>query len=135
MLSYLIAYLITAVVFLSVDFLWLRRMMSFYKARLGDVMADQPNFTAAALFYVIYVAGVVIFAVMPSASSGSWVAAVMQGGLLGLVAFATYDLTNLSTLRRWSVLVAVVDIGWGIFVTALSSLAGFAAISALAWSA
>jgi uncharacterized membrane protein len=134
MLSYAIAYFITALVFLSVDFLWLGRMMSFYKAGLGDLLADRPNLIAAATFYVIYLVGVVVFAVIPSARSGSWTTAALLGGLLGLVAFATYDLTNLSTLRRWSVLVAVVDIGWGIFVTALSSVAGYAAIATLARS-
>jgi uncharacterized membrane protein len=135
MLSYVIAYLATAAVFLSVDLLWLSRMMSFYKAGLGDLLTDRPNIVAAVTFYVIYIIGAVVFAVMPSARSGSWTSAALLGGLLGLVAFATYDLTNLSTLRRWSVLVAVVDIGWGIFVTALSSMAGYAAISTLARSA
>ena len=134
MLSYLIAYGITALVFLAIDFLWLNRMMSFYKKALGDMLAERPNFMAAALFYLIYIAGVVVFAVMPSATRGSWVAAALLGGFLGFVAFATYDLTNLSTLRRWSVRIAIVDIGWGMFATALSSTAGFAALSAFSRS-
>jgi uncharacterized membrane protein len=135
MLGYSVAYIATAIVFLVVDLLWLSRMMTFYRAGLGDLLADRPNILAAVAFYVIYIVGAVVFAVMPSAKSGSWTSAALLGGLLGLVAFATYDLTNLSTLRRWSVVVAMVDIGWGIFVTALSSVAGYAAISTFARSA
>jgi len=69
-----------------------------------------------------------VFAVLPAARSDGWVAAVLLGGLLGLVAFATYDLTNLATLRGWPLLVVIVDLSWGTFVTALASLAGFVAI-------
>jgi len=113
MLRYVIAYLATAVIFLGVDFVWLSRAIGFYKSELGDMIADKPNLAVAAIFYAIYVAGIVVLAVLPALREGSWITAVLSGAVLGLVAYATYDLTNLATLRQWSVTVAVVDIGAG----------------------
>jgi uncharacterized membrane protein len=128
MLQYGIAYLATAAAFLGADYIWLNRAMGFYKNSLGGLLAEKPNLAAAAVLYVIYFVGIVVFAVLPAAKSDGWGAAVMLGGLLGLVAFATYDLTNLATLSRWPLVVVIVDLFWGIFVTALASLAGFVAI-------
>ena len=128
MLQYGIAYLATAAAFLSADYIWLNRAMGFYKNSLGDLLADKPNLAAAAALYVIYFVGIVVFAVLPAARSNGGGAAIMLGGLLVLVAFATYDLTNLATLSRWPLVVVIVDLFWGIFVTALASLAGFVAI-------
>ena len=132
MIRFSIAYAVTAVVFLAVDYIWLSRAMGFYKSSLGDLLAEKPNLVAAAAFYLIYIVGIVVFAVMPAARNGGWVSALLLGGLLGLVAYATYDLTNLATLSRWSLTVTVVDLVWGTFVTALASLAGLAAIRTLA---
>lgn len=132
MLRYSIAYVVTAAVFLGADYLWLSRAMGFYRNSLGDLLAEKPNLVAAAALYLIYFVGIVVFTVMPAARSDAWVSSVLLGGLLGLVAFATYDLTNLATLSRWPLTVTVVDMVWGTFVTALSSLAGFVAIRTLA---
>lgn len=131
MLRYSIAYVVTAGVFLAADYIWLRRAMGFYRKSLGDLLAEKPNLVAAAALYLIYFAGIVVFTVMPAASGDGWTSSLMLGGLLGLVAFATYDLTNLATLSRWPLVVTVVDMVWGTFVTALASLAGFAAIRTL----
>jgi uncharacterized membrane protein len=132
MLRYAIAYVATAAVFFGADYLWLSRAMGFYRNSLGDLLAEKPNLVAAAALYLIYFVGIVVFAVMPAAKNDGWVSAVLLGGLLGLVAFATYDLTNLATLSRWPLMVTVVDLIWGTFVTALSSVAGFIAIRTLA---
>ena len=132
MIRYSIAYAVTAVVFLAVDYIWLSRAMGFYRNSLGDLLAEKPNLPAAAAFYLIYFVGIVVFAVMPAARNGGWVSALSLGGLLGLVAYATYDLTNLATFSRWPLVVAAVDMVWGTFVTALASLAGFVAIRAFA---
>jgi uncharacterized membrane protein len=132
MLRYSIAYIVTAGVFLGADYIWLNRAMGFYRNSLGDLLAEKPNLVAAAGLYLIYFAGIVVFSVMPAARNDGWLSAILLGGLLGLVAFATYDLTNLATLSRWPVIVVVVDMVWGTFVTALSSLAGFIAIRTLA---
>ena len=132
MIGYTIAYAVTAVVFLGVDYIWLSRAMGFYRNSLGDLLAEKPNLLAAATFYLIYSVGIVVFAVMPAARNGGWVSAFSLGGLLGLVAYATYDLTNLATFSRWPLVVTVVDMVWGTFVTALASLAGFVAIRTFA---
>jgi uncharacterized membrane protein len=128
MLQFGVAYLATAAAFLSADYLWLTRAMGFYRNSLGDLLAEKPNLAAAAALYVIYFIGIVIFAVLPAARGNGWGSALLLGGLLGLVAFATYDLTNLATLSRWPLIVVIVDLSWGTFVTALASLAGFVAI-------
>lgn len=132
MLRYSIAYAVTAVVFLGADYIWLNRAIGFYRNSLGDLLAAKPNLSAAAALYLIYFVGIVVFSVMPAARDEAWMSAILLGGLLGLVAFATYDLTNLATLSRWPLIVVVVDMVWGTFVTALSSLAGFLAIRTLA---
>jgi uncharacterized membrane protein len=132
MLRYSIAYVVTGTVFLGADYVWLNRSMGFYRSSLGDLLADKPNLVAAAVLYLIYFAGIVVFTVMPAFRSDGWVSSLLLGGLLGLVAFATYDLTNLATLSRWTVIVTVVDMVWGTFVTALASLAGLVAIRTLA---
>jgi uncharacterized membrane protein len=131
-LRYSIAYAVTAVVFLGADYIWLNRAIGFYRNSLGDLLAAKPNLSAAAALYLIYFVGIVVFSVMPAARDEAWMSAILLGGLLGLVAFATYDLTNLATLSRWPLIVVVVDMVWGTFVTALSSLAGFLAIRTLA---
>jgi len=132
MLRYSIAYAVTAGVFLGADYIWLNRAMGFYRKSLGDLLAEKPNLFAAAALYLIYFVGIVVLTVMPAARGEGWVASVWLGGLLGLVAFATYDLTNLATLSRWPLIVVLVDMVWGTFVTALASLAGFVAIRTLA---
>ncbi len=128
MFSFLLAYLATAIVFLAMDSVWLSRAIGFYRAALGDLLAEKPNLIAAAAFYLLYVLGIVVFAVMPAARDDVWHVAILLGGLLGLVAYATYDLTNLATLSRWSLQVALVDMAWGAFVTAAAALAGFVAL-------
>lgn len=80
---------------------------------MGDLLAEKPNLPAGAVFYLIYFVGIVVFAVMPAARNGGWVSALSLGSLLGLVAYATYDLTNLATFSRWPLVVTVVDMVWG----------------------
>jgi uncharacterized membrane protein len=131
MLRYSVAYIVTAGVFLASDYIWLNRAMGFYRNSLGDLLAEKPNLLAVAALYLIYFVGIVVFTVMPAVRNDGWISAVMLGGLLGLVAFSTYDLTNLATLSRWPLTVTVVDMAWGTVVTALSSLAAFTAVQAL----
>lgn len=119
-------YLISFGVFLAVDAVWLATMSSrFYQPRLGAFMAERPNLAVALVFYVVYVAGVLVLAVMPGVDAGSVGKTALYGALLGLVAYGTYDITNLSTLRDWPVIVTVVDLIWGTALTAIVATAGY----------
>ncbi|HWW48455.1 MAG TPA: DUF2177 family protein [Xanthobacteraceae bacterium] len=125
-ISYAAAYTATAVVFFGLDFVWLSTLStSFYRSRIGVLLLDQPNFGVAGIFYLVYVAGIVHFAVMPAVNGASWTAALVNGALLGLVAYGTYDMTNLATLKNWSVSVSVVDMMWGIILTATAATCAY----------
>lgn len=128
----LISYLSTGVVFLAIDTVWLTLMASrLYRPHLGSLMADKLNFPPAILFYLLYIAGIVVFAVHPALTSGRWTTALMLGAFLGLVAYGTYDLTNHATLRDWPVLITVADLIWGTLLTGLSAAAGMLITRAL----
>ena len=129
----IIAYLAAAVTFFAFDFVWLFLAVNkIYRPLMGTLLRDSPNLPVAAAFYLVYVVGLVVFAVLPAANSGNWLMAVGLGALLGLVAYGTYDFTNLSTIRDWPVLVSVVDLCWGIFVSAAAALVGFLVVRAFA---
>lgn len=132
MIQLVIAYAIAAVVFLALDAVWLTLMASrLYRPAIGHLMAEQPAMAPAALFYLLYVAGIVFFAVAPALDGKrGWLAALGTGALLGLLAYATYDLTNQATLRGWPWHVTAIDLVWGACVTA--SAAG-AAAAATPW--
>ncbi len=116
-------YLITLLVFLGIDSLWLGLVApSFYSSQIGFIMADQPNFLAAGLFYLVFIFGMVVFVIEPGVRQGTLTQAAMQGALFGLVTYATYDLTNLATLKDWPVLVTVVDLLWGTFLSTAVAL-------------
>ena len=132
-MPYVIAYISTAVVFFALDYLWLTRIaIGFYREQIGSLMLASPNFAAAGVFYLFYVVGVVHFAVMPAVSAGSLVTALINGALLGLLAYGTYDMTNLATLKGWSLQMSLVDMAWGAFLTATAAAAGYLAVSRFA---
>ena len=102
-----------------IDAIWLSVVANkFYKSQLGPLLLEKPNMIAAVLFYVIYVIGIVVFAVMPAVAAGDWKVALGLGALLGLVAYAAYDLTNLATLKGFPVKIVIVDLLWGTALTA-----------------
>lgn len=114
------------VAFFAIDFMWLSTMTSrFYKPRLGSLLAEQPKLGVAAGFYLMYVVGIIVFAVIPGLREGALVAAVWRGALFGLLAYATYDLTNLSTIQGWPWDLAVVDMIWGTVLTGSVSAVGY----------
>jgi len=130
-MTYAISYVATAIVFLGLDFFWLTGSSKFYRSRIGELLLDRPNFIAAAAFYLIYVTGVSYFAVMPAVNSGRWTIALVSGALLGLVAFGTYDMTNMATIKGWSLEVSLVDMAWGVFISTASALAGYFSVVSL----
>ena len=129
-MRYVVAYITAALVMGGLDYVWLTNASGpIYHRALGAVMAENPNMTAAVVFYLVYIAGILIFAVRPALASGDWKTAALFGALFGFFAYATYDLTNLATLKVWSLKVSIIDIVWGTVLTGVTaSAAAFAAI-------
>jgi uncharacterized membrane protein len=114
------------------DGLWLGLVArGFYRQQLGFLMAETPNWAAAVVFYLVYTVGVTVFVVQPAVDASSLGTAMWRGALFGLVAYATYDLTNMATVRGWPTLVTIVDLAWGVVLTAAVALAATAAVTAL----
>ncbi|HSV94858.1 MAG TPA: DUF2177 family protein [Spirochaetia bacterium] len=119
-------YLLTLPVFLLIDGLWLTVIAkNFYAKYLGYLMTPSPNWFAASIFYFGYVIGIIIFAVSPALQENSLTKALVLGGLFGMFCYATYDLTNLATIKDWPWFVAVIDIVWGTLVSLIVAGAGF----------
>lgn len=125
-MKYAYAYGYALVIFLIMDALWLGLIArSFYVERMGDLMVDQPRWGAAAIFYLLFVAGVVYFAVAPGLVAGQWTVSAVNGALFGFFAYLTYNFTSLSVIRGFDPTMAIVDTLWG---AALG--AGVAAVAA-----
>ena len=122
---YAAAYGGAALVLSVLDVLWLWLVVGrLYRAELGSLMRTEVAMLPAVAFYLIYIVGIVVFAVLPALASGSLLRAAGLGALLGFIAYCTYDLTNLATLNGWPVKVAMLDIAWGTFISALAAVGG-----------
>ena len=109
-----------------VDLLWLGIIAkNLYQKYLGDFLSDKVNWTAAFIFYLLYVAGILIFAVYPAVNKGSVLNAILLGALFGIITYATYDLTNLATLKGWPLPIVFIDILWGAVLSSIVSFAGY----------
>ena len=112
-------YVVALFTFLMIDGLWLTVVAkNFYAKYLGYLMSKTPNLAAAGIFYLIYIFTLVVLVISPALQKQSLSSAILTGALFGLCAYATYDLTNLATIRDWPLLVTIVDLVWGTFVTA-----------------
>lgn len=121
-----IAWIATALVFAIADAIFLSQVAQrVYRPLIGEILRPDVGIAAAAAFYVIYVSGLVFFAVAPALEKQSLMTAIVGGAALGLVAYATYDLTNQATLRAWDKRVTLIDIVWGAFVSALAAGAAY----------
>jgi uncharacterized membrane protein len=117
-------YGITLPIFFALDMVWLGVVAkSFYAKNIGFLMRADVNWVAAILFYLLFIAGLVLFVILPAVEKGSWMRALTYGALFGLITYATYDLTNLATLKDWPVIVTVVDLGWGMVLAGAVSTA------------
>ncbi len=126
MLFYIKLYLITLAVFFAVDMLWLGLVArDFYQKQLGFLMAPSVNWTAAVIFYLLFIAGIIFFVVLPGLKENSLQNLIIRAAFFGLITYATYDLTNLATVKNWPLLVTIVDLIWGMALTTVVSLAGF----------
>lgn len=117
------------------DLLWLGVIAKGWLAgQLGPLMREQIAVVPAILFYLLYVVGLSFFAVAPMLESGDWMKAAMTGAVLGLVAYGTYDLTNLATLKNWPLPMVIVDMVWGTVLSAVSAAAGVLILKGLNWA-
>ena len=125
---YVKVYLASLVGFFIIDKFWLGLVArAFYRKHLGFLLSTSPNWVAATLFYLLFVVGVVVFVVVPALRSGSFHNALLKGALFGLIAYATYDLTNLATVKDWPLIVTVIDLVWGTFLSTVVSASGYLA--------
>ena len=112
-------YAIALPVFFAIDMIWLGLVAkNFYRAQIGTLMKPDVNWLAAIIFYVIFIAGLIVFVISPAMEKGSWTHAVFFGALFGLVCYATYDLTNLAVAKDWPLLVTIIDLIWGAVLAA-----------------
>ena len=128
MKSTLTAYVTTLVAFVAIDFVWLSLAAErLYRPALKDILLDGFKPAPAIVFYLVFAAGMVMLAVRPGLAANSFWLAVGNAALVGLVGYATYDLTNQATLRNWSTVLTVADIAWGMTLSAIAGAAGYAA--------
>ncbi len=119
-------YGITLVVFLAIDAVWLLLIAKkLYSKYLGYIMAKSPNLVAALIFYLIFVAGMLYFVIDPAIEKESWQQALVAGMFFGFVTYATYDLTNLATIKDWPITITLIDLAWGSFVTAATCVISY----------
>lgn len=119
-------YLIALPVFFAIDMFWLGIVAKkFYYAQIGALMKPDVNWTAAVIFYLIFIAGLVVFVITPALEKGSWTHALLFGALFGFVCYATYDLTNLAVAKDWPLLITLVDLAWGAVLAASVSVVTF----------
>ena len=119
-------YPIAFAVFLGIDAVWLTLIAkNFYAKQIGYLMAKNPNLIAALIFYLIFIAGLIFFVIIPALDKKMWIQALLAGAFFGLVTYATYDLTNLATVKDWPLIITIVDLAWGMFVSAAVSVATY----------
>lgn len=128
MAYYLKLYLSLFAAFFVIDMVWLGLVArTFYRKYLGFLMAPHPNWFAAIVFYLLFILGILIFVVIPGLEGGSLKETMIRAALFGLITYATYDLTNLATLKDWPVLITIVDMLWGTFLSVSVSMIGILA--------
>lgn len=128
MAFYIKLYLATLIAFFAIDMLWLGLVArSFYQKHLGFLLSPSTNWTAAVIFYLLFILGILVFVVLPGLEDDSLKTTLIRAALYGLITYATYDLTNLATVKNWPVLLTVVDMAWGtVLSVAVSTVSFFA---------
>jgi uncharacterized membrane protein len=125
MIKYVAAFVATAVTMMVLDFLWLAIVAKdTYQEGIGHLMAQQPNLFAAAVFYVVFVTGLLAFAVVPHRSTSGWGRTLTAAAMLGFLTYATYDLTNLALLKDWPLGLSLIDMAWGVLLSMAAAAAG-----------
>jgi uncharacterized membrane protein len=128
MMRYFKLYLVSLAAFFAIDMVWLGlAARSFYQQQIGFLMAPNPNWFVAVLFYLLFIVGLLFFVIVPGLNANSLNATLLKAALFGLITYATYDLTNLATLKDWPALLSIVDMLWGTFVSVSVSFISFIA--------
>jgi len=126
MAYYLKLYFATLIAFFAIDMVWLGVVArTFYRKYLGFLLTPTTNWIAAVLFYLLFILGILVFVVVPGLQDNSLKATLLRAALFGLITYATYDLTNLATVKNWPVLITVIDMAWGTFLSVSVSCVGF----------
>ncbi len=122
MLLFLKLYGISFIIFFAIDLFWLGIVAkNVYQRYIGELLKPDVNWFAAILFYLLFIGGLVVFVLMPAVDAGSWVKALLLGAFFGFITYATYDLTNLATLKGWPIQITIIDLIWGTFLGASTS--------------
>lgn len=117
---------VAAVTFVAIDAVWLGVIArGLYRSHLGTMLREQPQMVAAASFYILYILALVFFVIQPAIEKSSWQYALFAGAFFGLVAYATYDLTNLATLKNWPLKITLIDLAWGACISGIVSLTAY----------
>ena len=129
-MKFALAYAAALIVFFLVDLVWLGFVAKdFYRASIGHLMGGGINIPAAIAFYLIYIAGLFFFAVNPALEAGDWQKAFTLGAALGFFCYATYDLTNLATLKDWPLGITLADMAWGTVLSGIVATVGYSVAS------
>jgi uncharacterized membrane protein len=127
--KHLVAWAVTFVVLLVIDMIWLGVIAKgMYQEAMGELMSPNPRLAFAAVFYLAYPIGLLVFAIVPGLEQQGVLRAALLGGLFGLFCYATYDLTNLAVIRNWPLALSFIDIAWGTLVSGVAAAAGAAAL-------
>ena len=133
MIKYFVAYAATTIVMVALDLLWLGVVAKpFYRQGIGHLLAERANVPVAVLFYAIFAVGLMVFAVVPNSSGSEWSKTLMLAAVFGFISYATYDLTNLATLKNWPIGLSLLDMAWGTTVSVASAAAGRIALNRFA---
>lgn len=128
MLKYAVAYVATLIAFVAIDAVWLTIMgNALYRPTLGDILLPRFEPAPAVAFYLLYVVGVIIFAIEPALRSGQWTTALLYGALFGFFSYGVYDFTNMATLRNWTPQITLADLCWGTVLTGTAATIGYLA--------
>lgn len=126
MFKYLLLYISTFAVFLLIDIVWLSFISKdFYQKEIGDLLLKSPNLIPAVIFYLLFVFAIIVLIVLPGVESHSLIKMLLFAFLFGVVTYATYDLTNLATLKGWSLKITIIDILWGGSLSAITAYLGY----------
>ena len=126
MAFYIKLYFTTLIAFFAIDMVWLGLVArTFYRKQLGFLLSSNTNWIAAIIFYLLFIAGILVFVVLPGLDDNSLKTTILRAALFGIVTYATYDLTNLATVKDWPLLITIVDLAWGTVLSIAVSCVGF----------